>query len=203
MTFRFVDSLEGINPEQFAGDIFILPNGEAYKAEPGDQLGGFWSKLLGVAAPFAAMIPGAGAIVSPLLGAAAGALEAKEANKNAEANAKIQQYLANLDSVFSAISSGQISSSEALAQVKSSYESWADYKINLADEKQKGYLYQAELEVLLPKWKAIEGKAAEVAKTESVKAAQVAQQQNSLAFGLSFTEIAIAGVAVYFLFIRG
>lgn len=205
MTFHYVNSLDGINPELYAGDVFVLPNGEMFSANPGDQLGGFWSKFLGIAAPFAAFIPGAGALVSGALSSAAGALEQKEAHKNDASNAVISQHVANLDSVLNALSNGQISSSEALAQVTTDYNSWAEYKMNSASEKDKGYLYNTgELQVLKPKWNAIEAKAAEVAKTEKVKATQTANASANadLPFGLSMTELAIGAVVLYFLLNR-
>lgn len=201
MIYRYVNSLNGINPENFPGDVFILPTGEMFKANSGDQLGGFWSKVLGIAAPFAAIIPGAGAIISPLLGAAAGALEQKEANKNVANNELISQTAASYDSIMEALSSGQITSAEAMATMKTVYDGWTELKM-AKKEDDRNYLYfTGDLQYLEPKMKAIEAKANEVAKTETAKATAAATAA-ATPFGLSYTELAIAGVAIYFLFLR-
>lgn len=199
--FRYVNSLNGINPDDFPGDIFILPNGEMFKANAGDQLGGFWSKVLGIAAPFAAAIPGVGAIVSPLLGAAAGALEQKEANKNVANNELISQTAASYDSIMEALTSGKITSSEAMATMKSVYDGWTELKM-AKKEDDRNYLYfTGDLQYLEPKMKAIEAKANELAKTEVATTTQ-AQTNSNLPFGLSSTELIIAGAAIYLIFFR-
>lgn len=201
MVIRHVETLKGINPENFAGDVFVLPNGEMFQANSGDQLGGFWSKLLGIAAPFAAIIPGAGAIVAPLLGAAAGALEQKEANKNVANNELINQTAASYDSIMQALTNGQITSAEAMATMKTVYDGWTELKM-AKKEDDRNYLYfTGDLQYLEPKMKAIEAKANEVAKTETAKATAAATAA-ATPFGLSYTELAIAGVAFYFLFLR-
>lgn len=201
MVIRHVETLKGINPENFAGDVFILPNGEMFQANSGDQLGGFWSKLLGIAAPFAAIIPGAGAIISPLLGAAAGALEQKEAHKNDANNELISQTAASYDSILDALTNGKITSNEAMATMKTVYDNWTELKF-AKKEDDRNYLYETgDLQILEPKMKAIEAKANEVAKTETAKAAQAATATDT-PFGLSYTELAIGAVAFYFLFLR-
>lgn len=201
MVIRYVETLEGINPENFPGDIFILPNGEMFQANSGDQLGGFWSKVLGIAAPFAAAIPGVGAIVSPLLGAAAGALEQKEAHKNDANNELISQTAASYDSIMEALTSGKISSSEAMATMKTVYDNWTELKFKKKED-DRNYLYETgDLQYLEPKMKAIEAKAIELSKTETARASAAANAAE-MPFGLSYTEIAIGAIGIYFLFFR-
>ncbi len=201
MVIRHVETLSGINPENFAGDVFVLPNGEMFQANSGDQLGGFWSKVLGIAAPFAAAIPGAGLLIAPALSAASGALAAHEANKNVANNELISQAAASYDSILDALTNGKISSSEAMATMKTVYDNWTELKF-AKKEDDRNYLYETgDLQILEPKMKAIEAKANEVAKTETANAANAANAA-AMPFGLSYSEIAIGAIGIYFLFFR-
>lgn len=204
--FRQVDSLEGINPDDYPGDIFVLPSGEMFQANSGDQLGGFWSKLLGIAAPFAAAIPGVGIFASMGLSAAAGALEQKEATKFQKHDQTIQQLIANFDGVQKALTEGQITTSEANAVINQLDTDWHNYRVGQSKLDDRDYLYhKIEVPIIAPKRTAIKAKMEEVAKVEAQKATATAnaeaQQKEAVAFGLSFTELAIAGV-VLFLFLR-
>ena len=206
LRFRYVDSLEGINPEQFPGDIFILPNGDAYQANAGDQLGGFWSKLLGIAAPFAAAIPGAGLLIAPALSAASGALAAHEANKNAESNQVISDTVAQIDQVITNLANRQITTSEAIKTRDSIYQTWDKYKMSQPKVDDRNYLYETgDLKYISPRWDILNAKIDEIAKLEAQE--QTAKttggaDTSTLPFGLSFTELAFAGLAAYFIFGR-
>lgn len=206
-----IDSLDDINPAEIAGEnVYVqLPNGEIYEPLPGDQLGGFWSSLLGIAAPFASLIPGVGPLVTAGLSAASGALASKgSSNKFSKFDTQLQNFNANFDTILDKLNKGEISGTDALSQLKANYDAWQDFKMPQPKEEDRNYLYfDIELPIFKPKWDAITAKAEQMKVLEDQqKAIQEQQLANELEnadkpFGLSYTELAIGGL-VLFLFLR-
>ena len=73
-TIRYVDRIENLDPKKYAGQILILPNGDAFTAQTGDELGGigdFFKKIGSIALPLAGTIaaPFTGGLSLALIGA--------------------------------------------------------------------------------------------------------------------------------------
>ena len=103
-----------------------------------------------------------------------------------------------------ALIAGQITGTEAARVNNELIKKWLDYKMPQTKEDDRNYLYfTGELQILAPKWEAIKAKAAEVQKVEEQKAivqqATTTTAATTTIFGLSYTELAIAGVAIYLL----
>lgn len=206
---RYVDSLENIDPTRFVGEFFVLPNGEIYQAQATDSLAGFgavFSKILGIAAPFAAFIPGVGPLIATGLGAASkliGSSSGGGSKLSPADDAAIKQVVDATAAVSQQVEAQQITAIDANSAIAGIYQKWAAYKMQQPSVDDRNYLYQQELAILKPAWDQVDKRANELGVTSVAGAvatgtsATAGASSTSLPFGLTWTEIGI-GVALFF-----
>lgn len=123
-TFRFVNSIENLDPQLFNGQILITPDGSAYLAQTVDELGGigdFFKKLGSIALPLVGTIAApftggmslaltsainaGGAIGAGLLGGIGGGGNSQQAKGLAAIQAKGQEVISAFETLKQKITS--------------------------------------------------------------------------------------------------
>lgn len=226
---RLVNSLENLDPRNFAGQLLITPNGDVYTPELSDELGSigsFFKKLGQVALPLAGAIAApftgglsasaaktltstltaAGSVAGGLLGVLGNGSggNGQQAKGLAAIQAKGQQVIQAFDQL-----NQKIQSDAAFA--KADAPAAADRLVAILSDSSEFYQaksgkdaealagFKTQAAQLAAQSKSL---AARALQTTTGAGGQTVQPASSLPFGLSTTELVLGALGVYFLFFR-
>lgn len=136
LVIRLVDSIENLNPADFQiGEILVTNDGEFFEVVGSDELGGFgaiFSKIAGIAAPFASLIPGFGTAISAGLSIASGLTAPKDLN--AKYLPKFNEMVQLLQTIDADLIGGRVSGAQAQTALSDFHTKWQAYKFSVPDK---------------------------------------------------------------------